>query len=112
MDAVRLATPEEIAAIESTSDLSYGTSVFTMGGKDMAVVRNCYEIDPMYFAEDSGTKRKLIFAMNLESILRFQGIKEIYFNVKDGDDDFRGVVETWGAHPTSTAPEIRYKKVL
>lgn len=112
MDTVRLATPEEIATIQSTSDLSYASSVFTYGGKDFAVVRNCFEIDPMHFAPDSSTKRRMIFAMNLESILRFQGIREVYFNVADENTEMKQVVQTWGAEPTSPSVEIRYKKVL
>lgn len=112
MDTVRLATPEEIATIQSNSDLSYATSVFTYGGKDFAVVRNCFEIDPMYFAPESSTKRRMIFAMNLESILRFQGVKEVYFNVADDNTEMKEVVRTWGAEPTSPSAEIRYKKVL
>ena len=112
MDTVRLATPEEIATIQSNSDLSYATSVFTYGGKDFAVVRNCFEIDPMHFAAESSTKRRMIFAMNLESILRFQGVKEVYFNVAETNTEMRGVMNTWGAEPTSPSAEIRYKKVL
>lgn len=112
MDPVRLATPEEIATIQTSSDLSYATSVFTFGGKDFAVIRNCFEIDPMHFASDSSTKRRMIFAMNLESILRFQGVKEVYFNVADDNEQMKEVVRTWGAEPTSPSAEIRYKKVL
>jgi len=114
MDAVRLATPEEIQAmdIQNSGDLSFASSVFTFGGKDFAVVRQCFEIDPMYFAPDSTRKRKLIFGMNLETILRFQGVKEVYFNVAEENEPFRDVLETWGAQPISMTPEIRYKKVL
>lgn len=112
MDSVRLATPEEAAAIASTSDLSFATSVFTYGGKDFGVVRQCFEIDPMHFHPDSSIKRRAIFAMNLETILRFQGVKEVYFNVADDNEEMKEVVKTWGAEPTSPSPEIRYKKVL
>jgi hypothetical protein len=112
MDTVRLATPEEISNISTTSDLSYATSVFTYGGKDFAVIRNCFELDPMIFAPESNVKRMAIFAMNMETLLRFQGVKEIYFNVAADNHQFQEVLKTWGAEPTSPSVEIRYKKVL
>jgi|SRR5882672_264562 len=112
MNIVRLANDEEIAKVAETSDLSYATSVLTMDGQDFAVLRNCFEIDPMYFHPDSPTRRKLLFAMNLETALRLQGVKEIYFNVHDNDEQYQAVLNTWGAQKISTAPEFRYKKVL
>lgn len=112
MDIVRKATPEEIAVFADRSDLTPTSDVLTFGGKDFAVVRTCTEIDPMWFAEESSTTRRAIFAMNLESILRFQGVREIYFNVSVADEKYRGVLEHWGATPVSKEPELRYKKVL
>jgi hypothetical protein len=112
MDIVRKATPEEIELFRSRSDLTPHSDVLTFGGKDFAVLRTCTEIDPMFFAEESNTQRKLIFAMNLESILRFQGVQEVYFNVAVSNDKFIKVLETWGATPTSLEPEFRFKKVL
>jgi hypothetical protein len=112
MDIVRKATPEEIALLADRSDLTPTSDVLTFGGKDFAVIRNCTEIDPMFFAEDSGNQRRLLFAMNLESILRFQGVQEIYFNVPVADTKYIKVLETWGASPTSLEPELRFKKVL
>lgn len=112
MDAIRLATPEEMESIKDFSDLSFATSVVTFGGKDFAVLRNCFEIDPMIFHEGTGNQRKLIFGMNLETALRLQGVREVYFNVKVRDEAFREILEKWGATPTSTEPEIRFKKVL
>lgn len=112
MDIIRLATEEEVEKIKNTSDLSYATSVITFGGEDFAVFRNCFEIDPMIFGPNTDNRRKRLFGMNLETALRLQGVREYYFNVKVEDESFRQVVEHMGATPTSTAPEIRYKKVL
>jgi hypothetical protein len=50
--------------------------------------------------------------MNLESILRFQGVQEIYFNVPVADEQYIKVLQTWGATTTSMEPEYRFKKVL
>jgi len=112
MDIIRLATEEEIQKISENSDLSYATSVLSFGGKDFAVLRNCFEIDPFHFAEDTTVKRMLLFAMNIETSLRLQGVKEVYFNVAARDTKFQEVLDTWGAVSTSKEPEIRYKKVL
>jgi hypothetical protein len=112
MDIIRKATPEEIETFADRSDLTPTSDVLTFGGKDFAVIRNCTEIDPMFFAESSGHQRKLLFAMNLESILRFQGVQEIYFNVPVADEQYIKVLQTWGATTTSMEPEYRFKKVL
>jgi hypothetical protein len=112
LDTIRVATPEEVEKIAPTSDLSSIVNVVTMGGKDFAVIRNCIEIDPMKFAPESTTQRRLIFAMNLETVMRLNGVKEIYFNVPVSDEKYIKVLETWGAEPTSREPELRFKKVL
>lgn len=112
MDIVRLATPEEVDKIAATSDLTPTSTVITFGGKDFAVVRQCWEIDPMHFAPESNTQRRLIFGMNLETMLRMNGVKEVYFNVPIADEKYLKVLETWGASPTSKEPELRLKKVL
>lgn len=112
MDIVRKATLEEIEKFADRSDLTPTSDVLTLGGKDFAVIRTCTEIDPMFFAEDSSHQRRALFAMNLESILRFQGVREIYFNVPVADEQYRKVLSTWGATTTSLEPEFRYKKVL
>lgn len=112
MDIIRKATPEEIEKFADRSDLTPTSDVLTFGGKDFAVIRNCTEIDPMFFADESTTQRRMLFAMNLESILRFQGIREIYFNVAVRDEKYIKVLDTWGATPTSLEPELRFKKVL
>lgn len=112
MDIIRKATIEEIEKFADRADITPQSDVLTFGGKDFAVIRNCTEIDPMFFSDTSNTQRKLIFGMNLESILRFQGVQEIYFNVPVADEKYIKVLETWGATPTSREPELRFKKVL
>lgn len=112
MDIIRKATPEEIEKIKDTSDLTAASDVVTFGGKDFAVLRTCMEIDPMYFAETSNVQRRMIFQMNLETMLRFQGVQEIYFNVPVADETYIKALETWGAKPTSREPELRFKKIL
>lgn len=112
MDTIRLATPEEVQAIESYSDLTPMSTVITFGGKDYAVLRTCNELDPVIFGEGCSNQRKMLFIMNLETAMRLRGMTEYYFNVHESDEQWRKVVETSGAKPVSIEPEIRYKKVL
>lgn len=112
MDSIRYATDEEIDKFADRSDLTPGSRVLSFGGKDFAVIRTCTEVDPMFFGPESNTQRRLIFAMNIETTLRLNGVSEIYFNVPVTDEKYIKVLETWGATPTSMEPELRFKKVL
>lgn len=112
MDIIRHATQEEVDSIKDKSDLSTATSVVTFGGKDFAVYRLAPELDPVIFGEETTDKRKLLFLMNLETALRLQGVKEIYFNVRADDEVYQKVIKNWGAQEVSVTPEIRFKKVL
>jgi hypothetical protein len=112
MDIVRLATEEEVKPIADKCDLTSASSVVTYGGKDFAVFRNCFELDPVIFGEDTTTKRRALFLMNIETALRLQGFKEIYFNIKADDEQWMELAKHWGAVQTSPSPEIRFKKVL
>lgn len=112
MDIIRVATEEEAQSIAHKADLTSATSVITYGGKDFAVLRNCFELDPVIFGEETADKRKALFLMNLETAMRLQGIKEIYFNVKADDETWQTIAKHWGAIEVSPTPEIRFKKVL
>lgn len=112
MDEIRYATAEEIQKIAAKSDLTSTSKVITYGGKDFAVLRTCTEIDPMFFAPDSNTRRRILFAMNLETTLRLNGVREYYYNVPVQDEKYMRIVEQLGASPTSREPELRFKKVL
>jgi hypothetical protein len=112
MDAIRYATPEEIESIKETSDLTSATAVVTFGGKDFGVLRIANELDPIHFHEDTTDKRKLFFLTNIETALRLQGIKEIYFNIRADDEAWLSIAKHWGAEAVSKVPEIRFKKVL
>ncbi len=112
MDTIRLATVEEVAPLADKMDITPMSTVITFGGKDYAVVRVCQELDPVIFSEDTGDKRKLFFLTNLETALRLQGTKEIYFNVKADDLKYHEVLKHLGAEPINEQPMIRFKKVL
>lgn len=112
MDKIRLATPEEVQQIKEFSDLTPTSTVITFGGKDFAVLRQVWELDPVIFDKDTTDRRKLFFLTNLETAARLQGMNELYFNIHDSDETWKSVAQSWGAEPTSTAPEIRFKKAL
>lgn len=112
MDTVRFATPEEVEPIASELDITPTSSVVTFGGKDFAVIRDCREMDPVKFHEDTKNQRKLLFLMNLETAMRLQGTREVYFNVKCDDQNYLEILKHWGAEQISPTPEFRFKKVL
>lgn len=111
MEPIRLATPEEIEAIASKSDLGPDCRVMAFG-KDLAVIRNCYEIDPVHFAEGTPDSRKVAFLWGLENMMRMVGVPHYYFNISPSDERWKAIVEHWGASQISTEPELRFKKVL
>lgn len=115
--AVRLATPEEVEKIRETSDLTNATSVWVWPNEgkdsDMAVVRNCLEIDPMHFGKDSGHQRKALWGWTLFNMLRSNGVKEIYFNIDaEGMEDFTSILEKMGASRTTAKPQYRFRMNL
>ena len=64
MDQIRFATAEEVESIRATSDLQPGCIVLAFenaetGKPDLAVVRQCIEVDPVEFADGTGPKRKI-----------------------------------------------------
>lgn len=66
----------------------------------------------MFFHEESNVLRRRMFIFGIETALRLQGVKEIYFNVPVKDEAYIKVLDTFGATPTSKEPELRFKKVL
>lgn len=111
MDDIVLATPDQVESIRAQSDLGPTSSVYAMG-EDLAVVKQVFELDPVYFSPESTTARRLLFTWGLENMLRGIGVTAYYFNVPTGDDKWKHVVETHGAEQVSRAAEYRYKKLL
>lgn len=116
VEPIRLATPEEIETIKSTSDLEPGCTVvaFPQGeGKEpmFAVMRQVYEVDPVYY-NGAPIKRKALFIWALENMMRFSGVPTYYFNVPANDTEYIETVKHWGAEVTSREPEVRLKKRL
>lgn len=117
MDKIRLATPEEIQALPRNAELIPPVTVVAFdnsesGKPDFAVIRTALEIDPVYYAEDSSDRRKLMFQWGLETALRVQGVPMYYFNLNASDEKWLGIVEKFGAERQSSEPEIRFRKFL
>ncbi len=115
MNRIRLATPEEIESIKSTSDLDVTCSVLaldTQSGTAFAVVRTPVEVDPVHFPEGWTDRLKAMFMRDVETVLSAKGALSYYFNVKASDTEWIHSVETWGAERTSLSEEYRFKKIL
>lgn len=117
MQHLRLATGEEIEKIAEGSDLSPGCVVYALDSKKgptIAVVRNCYEVDPVYFAEGFSRGEKTKFFWGLEERMLEKLIPAYYFNVSASDEmkEWRDTVESWGAEKISATEEYRYKRLL
>ena len=111
MDAIKLATPEQVEEIKKVSDLT-PSSVVVAFGNDLAVIRQVTEVDPVFFNEFSDVKRRMLFIWGIENMLRFNGVPEYYFNIHANQPEWKEYVEKWGAISTSTTPEFRFKKTL
>lgn len=114
---VRPASEDEHKQIAATADLTPTSSVWVWPNEgkdsDMAVLRQCLEVDPMYFAETSGSPRRGMFAWVIMNMLRVQGIKEIYFNVDaEGQEAYVALLEKMGAKRTTDKPQFRFKLEL
>ena len=115
MNRIRLATPEEIESIKSTSDLDTTCSVLALdaqSGTAFAVVRTPVEVDPVYFPDGWTDRLKAMFMRDVETVLSAKGATSYYYNIKTSDTEWIHAVETWGGQRTSTAEEYRFKKLL
>lgn len=113
MDAIKLASAEQVERISKDVDWVPETVVLAMG-EDLAVVKKVVELDPVFFAPESNTSRRLMFTWGVENWLRLNGTVNYFFNILADDESavWRKVVETHGAKARSKAPEIRFGKEL
>lgn len=116
MEKIRLATPDEIKAIEDRIGSPLRRDVWAFPSKnnpsDFAVVRNCIELDPVIFAPSTDDRRKYLMIWGMENILKGAGVQEYYFNVHVADERWNQVVQGWRAERTSKEPEYRYRMEL
>lgn len=115
LKAIRLATPEEIKEIAPQADLTFASSVYALdsdSGKTLAVVRQCYEIDPIIVQGNDDSRRKLLMMFGLETGFTMLGIPEYYFNVHPSEEDYIKILKRLGAEQTTAEPEFRFKKAI
>lgn len=111
MEAIRLATPEQIEKIAATSDLNNESAVLQFRD-NLAVVKKITEMDPVYYAPEESTQHKMLFAWGVENWLRLNGVQAYYFSVNATDETWQKNLEKYGAIRCEAEPQIRYKKVL
>ena len=111
---IRLATPEESKTLEDRGDIQGCTvlALDTPEGVALAVVRTALEVDPMVFPEGMSNRLKTVFIRDVETVLAAQGARQYYFNVHATNEPMLNFSKHYGAVPTSTEPEIRFKKAL
>src|SRR5579862_1382289 len=85
LNAIKLATQEQIERIKDTADFVPTSQVLAMG-EDLAVVKQVVEVDPVYFNEQSSTQRRLLFVWGIENWLRLVGTPVYYFNTSASDE--------------------------
>jgi hypothetical protein len=111
MEAIKLATPEQVENIKATSDLNPESAVLSFRD-NLAVVKKVTELDPIFYGPDETRQHKMLFAWGIENWLRLNGVPAYYFHVSAADETWQKNVETFGAIRCETEPQIHYKKVL
>ena len=107
LEKIRLATKEEIEAIQDNSNLTPMCRVLAMG--DMrAVWRIAHELDPVHFA-GAPKGRMYKFLWGIENILRGAGVTEYFFNTPADDENYHKVLEELGAEKLSKQPDYRWR---
>jgi hypothetical protein len=114
---IRPATEEEVKPIAEGADLTGSTAVWAWpnekGVCDLAVLRNCMEIDPVHFFGSQSTQRKMLFFWAACNMLKASGTREVYFNVDaEGSEEYVQFLEKLGASRLNAKPQFRFKLAL
>jgi len=114
VDQIRFATPEEVESIREGADLQPGCVVLAFenaatGKADIAVIRQCIEIDPVVFDEATGARRMAHFMWALAQHLRLTQAPSFYFQTSVTNEKWQQVAKTFGAQQISPEPEFRFK---
>ena len=116
MQHIRLASPEEVEKIRDNSDLMPGhTAVYALdgpNGPDLAVVRNCVEVNPVHYAEGTSDMRRVRFMWGLEERLLGAGVDRYYSQFDSSKEDYLKVMEHYGFERVSPVPEYRYLRLI
>jgi hypothetical protein len=105
-----------VETIRLKSDLGPACTVvaFEHGDKpvDLAVIKQVTELDPVFFSDESDTRRRALFAWAIENAMRIMGLPRYYFQVGVEEEEWQGNLEKWGAERVSPKPQYRYTKLL
>lgn len=111
MDPIKLATPEQVAAVKDKIDLEVGCAVYAFG-ETLGCVRTQTRLDPVIFDPSASTQKRLLFVWGLETAMRLNGVPAYYFNVPTSDEAWIRAVEHNGAERVHSEAMFEYKKVL
>ena len=119
VDAIRLASNEEIASIATKSDLDFRVPGQVMAfdnhssnKPDFAVLKQVFEVDPVLFDSETSNKRKALFMWSLMNHLRLNGIPVVYFQIAADDAEWQKSAQSFGVEQVSIVPELRFKLTL
>ena len=113
----RLATAEEVEAIKDKADLLPGhTQVLALdaekGTPDLAVVRQCVELNPVIYGSETTDARRARFLYGLEERFLGAGVDRYYFQIDASQAEYIKTIKHWGAEQVSPQPELRFLKVI
>jgi hypothetical protein len=113
---IRPATEEEIKSVQDRADLARPFSVLASENKsgetDLLVVRQVFEVDPVFYAPATNDIQKARLMWGIEERLIGAGVDRYYFNVLEKDERWQKIAQEWGAKKQSLGPEIRFYKNL
>ena len=117
MKHIRLATKDEVDRIRDRADLLPGsTQILALdaekGSPDVAVIRQCFEINPIIYGEHTNDIRRARFLWALEERLLGAGVDRYYFQLDASNEPYMEVAKNWGAEQVSPHPEFRFLKVI
>ena len=114
INRIRVATPEEVAAVAEKSDCQGCTvlALSTNEGTPLAVIRTAVEVDPIFYPEGLPDRMKAMFIRDVETVLAAQGVTKYYFNVQASNEKMLNYAKHYGAVQQSTEPELRFVRTL
>lgn len=106
-DRIKLATPEQVEQIKENSNLTATCRVLAMGDQ-IAVWRNCHEIDPLH-PNGASPGQMYKFMWGIENILLGAGVTEYFFNTPADDTHYTQILDRLGAKRLSKQPDYRWR---
>lgn len=107
LERIRLATKEEVEAIEKEANLTPMCRILKMG-EITGVWRVANELDPV-LPNGAPPSRLYKFLWGVENLMKGSGVTEYFYNVPADDTHYHKVLEDLGAERLSKQPEYRFR---